>query len=95
MRDCVRSLVALGCGMFLAATAATTSTTAENDIDIVTLSSRPDAVSGGDVLVRIDVPPGVSGVNVLLNGETVTSAFRPVGNGSFMGLVTVVARSPG
>src|SRR5262249_26219858 len=56
--------------------------------DIVTLSSRPDTVSGGDVLVRIDVPPGVSGVNVLLNGQTVTSVFRPVGNGSFMALVT-------
>jgi hypothetical protein len=84
-----RSLVALIGGVFLAATAATTSTTAENDIDIVTLSSRPDTVSGGDVLVRVDFPPGTSTVNVLLNGQAVTGAFRPVGNGaSIMGLVT-------
>jgi Tannase-like family of unknown function (DUF6351) len=90
MRDCVsRSLIALACGVFLAATAATTSTTAENDIDIVTLSSRPDTVSGGDVLVRVDFPPGTSTVNVLLNGQAVTEAFRAVGNGgSIMGLVT-------
>jgi hypothetical protein len=90
MRDCVfRSLVALVCGVFLAATTATISTTAENDIDIVTLSSRPDAVSGGDVLVRVDFPPGTSTINVLLNGQAVTGAFRPVGNvGSIMGLVT-------
>ena len=75
--------------MFLAATAATTSARADNDIHITTLSSRPDTVSGGDVLVRVDFPPGISTVNVLLNGQAVTGAFRPVGNrGSIMGLVT-------
>jgi len=29
-----------------------------NDLDIITVSTRPDTVSGGDVLVRINAPPG-------------------------------------
>src|SRR5260370_39463115 len=82
MRDCLfRSLVVLLGGAFLAATAATTSARADNDIHIITLSSRPDTVSGGNVLVRVDFPPGSSTVNVLLNGQAVTGAFRPVGRG--------------
>jgi Tannase-like family of unknown function (DUF6351) len=90
MRDCVfRSLIALFCGAVLAATAAATSARADNDIHITTLSSRPDTVSGGNVLVRVDFPPGMSTVNVLLNGQAVTAAFRPVGGrGSIMGLVS-------
>ena len=32
-----------------------------DDLDIVTVSTRPDTVSGGDVLARINVPPGVGG----------------------------------
>jgi hypothetical protein len=50
-----------------------------DDLDIITVSTRPDTVSDGDVLVRINVPPGVA-VNdlvILLNGQAVTSAFRP------------------
>ena len=55
---------------------------------IVTLSARNDMVSGGDVLVRIEVAPGVplAGVTVALSGMDVTSAFRPVG-GALLGLV--------
>src|SRR5690349_6108254 len=65
----------------------------DGDFDIVTLSSRPDTVSGGDVLVRVDFPAGLrtSDVSVLLNGHSVTSAFRPVGGHSLMGLVTGLA----
>jgi hypothetical protein len=46
-------------------------------LNIVTLSGRPDMVSGGDVLVRIDIPQGVSAraVVVELNGTDVTPAF--------------------
>jgi hypothetical protein len=57
---------------------------------IVTLSSRPDTVSGGNVLVRIDLPPNVSAGNVLvlLNSQNVTSAFRPAaGHNSLLGLL--------
>jgi hypothetical protein len=48
---------------------------------ITTLSARSDMVSGGDVLVRIDVAAGVDAgsVRVERNGTDVTSAFRPVG----------------
>ena len=28
-----------------------------DDLDIITVSTRPDTVSGGDVLVRINAPP--------------------------------------
>jgi len=61
-----------------------------SDLRIVTVSTRPDTVSGGDVLVRIEVPREVSfnAVTVLLNGQDVTSAFQPdpSGNG-LLGLV--------
>ena len=53
MRECLfRNLVVFLGGAFLAATAAT-SARADDGFDIVTLSSRPDTVSGGDVLVKI------------------------------------------
>jgi Tannase-like family of unknown function (DUF6351) len=60
------------------------------DLDIITVSTRPDTVSGGDVLVRINVPPGVA-INdlvIVLNGQAVTSAFQPEAGGhSLLGLV--------
>src|SRR4051812_20185564 len=33
---------------------------ASSDIEITTLSTRADMVTGGDVLVRIEVPPGLA-----------------------------------
>ena len=50
------------------------------DFDIVPLSSPPYAVSGGTVLVRVDLPPNVpsNDLVITLNGQAVTSAFRPV-----------------
>ena len=47
--------------------------------EISILSSSPDMVSGGDALVRVDVPKIVplSLVRVKLNGEDVTAAFTP------------------
>ena len=85
-----RNLIMLLTGALLAGPAATMAAAGNgNGIEIVTLSSRPDTVSGGDVLVRIDLPRGAAAVNVQLNGRAVTGAFRPVGDGgSFMGLVT-------
>jgi len=51
---------------------------------IVALSNRPDKVSGGNLLVRVEAP---SGEAVLLrNGEDVTAALRPEGD-TLMGLV--------
>ena len=48
-------------------------------IAITTLSSDPERISGGDVLVRIVIPPHTSNesVSMLLNGASVTTQFRP------------------
>lgn len=45
---------------------------------IATLSSRPDKVSGGDALVRIDVPNNapLTGITVRRNGQDISSSFR-------------------
>jgi len=59
-------------------------------INITTLSSRPDIVSGGTALVRVGAPSGVplTALTVLLNSENVTSAFQPEASGnSLLGLV--------
>jgi Tannase-like family of unknown function (DUF6351) len=59
------------------------------DFTITTLSARNDVVSGGDVLVRVDVNQSIAlgNVRVELNGSDVTSSFRGDGHG-LMGLVT-------
>jgi len=61
-----------------------------DDLDIITVSTRPDTVSGGNVLVRINASRNVA-INdliILLNGQNVTSAFRPeAGLHSLLGLV--------
>ena len=57
---------------------------------IVTLSTRPDTVSGGDVLVRIDVHRDIplNTVRVMVNGHDVTGVFQPeTGRRSLLGLV--------
>jgi hypothetical protein len=54
---------------------------------ITTLSSRPDRVSGGDVLVRIDQDDDAS-TPVTLNGADVTRAFRSGPGHSRTGLVS-------
>jgi hypothetical protein len=64
------------------------------DLDIVAISSPPYAVSGGAVLVRINLPRNVPSADVVitLNGQAVTSAFRPeAGSNSLLGLVTGLA----
>jgi hypothetical protein len=56
---------------------------AREEFVLSVLSSRPDQVSGGDALVRVDVPRTVplQQVTVLRNGEDVTAAFRPAADG--------------
>lgn len=87
-----RMLRVLGCvlvvgvlsGLLLAARADT-----NQGINITTLSSRPDIVSGGTTLVRVRVPSGVplTALTVLLNSQNVTSAFQPEASGnSLLGL---------
>ncbi len=53
------------------------------------LSSRPDLVSGGDALVRVDLPAGTAAtdVKVTVNGADVTSSLRAE-RGGLIGVVT-------
>ena len=46
---------------------------------VTVLSGRADMVTGGDALLRVDIPPAVdpSGVRVTVNGADATAAFRP------------------
>jgi len=64
--------------------------TAGAQLRIISLSGRPDMVSGGDVLVRIKVPYGVpiDTVSVRVEGRDATERFRPRDDGSLEGLVT-------
>ena len=59
-------------------------------LQIRTLSTHADRVSGGDVLVEISLPrsPQKGDVIVSLNGRIVTSAFRETAPGTLLGLVT-------
>lgn len=60
-------------------------------LDVKVLSSRPDMVSGGNALVRVDTPTGAVErlIEIKANGRDVTSAFRrdPAGGG-LLGVVT-------
>ena len=86
----LRCLLALMIAGLLTAGSVAATAKSPDDLDIITVSTRPDTVSGGDVLVRINVPPGVA-INdlvIVLNGQAVTSAFQPEAGGhSLLGLV--------
>lgn len=61
-----------------------------DDLDITTVSTRPDTVSGGDVLVRVSAQrdTDIDTVMVFLNGLAVTGAFHAEAGGhSILGLV--------
>jgi hypothetical protein len=86
----LRRLVGILIGGLLTAGSVAAIAKSSDDLDIITVSTRPDTVSGGNVLVRINVPRSVAinGLVILLNGQAVTSAFRPEASGhSLLGLV--------
>lgn len=63
---------------------------AASDLRIASLSTRAHLVTGGDVLLRVEVGADLdaSQVEVLANGDDVTEAFRSVSHGtSLVGLV--------
>ena len=66
------------------------------DLSIRVLSNRADLVSGGDALVAIDLPEGVSpnDVVVTVGAVDVTDQFAVRENGRFEGLVTGLALGP-
>src|SRR5262245_60785206 len=59
-------------------------------LEIKTLSSRPDLVSGGDALVEVKAPAGarLNDLTLTLNGKDVTSRLRlDAASGGFRGLI--------
>jgi hypothetical protein len=61
---------------------------------IVTVSNpRPELVSGGQVLLRVEVSPGIDpeDVQVTADGRDVTASFQVQPDGSLLGLVTGLA----
>jgi hypothetical protein len=57
---------------------------------LVTVSNpRPELVSGGQVLVRVEVPKHINAAHVQItsDGQDVTSSFRAQSDGSLLGLV--------
>ena len=94
LRALSAGVVTLG---LIAATPAHAGPPAEKDLVITTLSSAPNRASGGDVLVRIEVPRTVSqsDVQVALNGTDVTGVFLPDGTSdALIGLVTALTAAP-
>jgi hypothetical protein len=64
---------------------------AAEGLQLRVLSSRPDMVSGGDALVRVDVPAGVAlaDVKLTVNGSNATAQLKPdTSRASLSGLVT-------
>jgi hypothetical protein len=63
---------------------------ADNHLVIRTLSTDAASVSGGDVLVRIEIPSNASpsDVAVALNGSDVTATFLPASGNALVGLVS-------
>ncbi|MGP3929351.1 DUF6351 family protein [Nonomuraea sp. KM88] len=95
MRSFARRLSSLSAAGVVAVTLASgpvAATTSEggDGLRFTVLSSRPQVVSAGNALVRLDVPGGsVQKVRVTRDGTDVTSSFRPVDGGRALeGLVT-------
>src|SRR2546430_13159863 len=63
---------------------------------IKVLSGRADLASGGDALVAIELPPGVSEsrVRVTVGGRNVTGRFAKRANGRYEGLLTGLPHGP-
>ncbi|HWT86329.1 MAG TPA: DUF6351 family protein, partial [Myxococcales bacterium] len=81
----------LAAGLLLLGTATLAESRSAGDLSIATVSTRADLVSGGDVLVRIDVPRSValSDLEVRVNGAIVSGAFLPDSSGdALVGLVS-------
>jgi hypothetical protein len=91
-----RRALAVGVSAMLAASFAAFSTVAigdppASDVGIITLSTRPDLVSGGNVLVQVTLKHENRNhpVAITLNGHDVSGAFRPGGApDTLIGLVT-------
>ena len=90
--DCARFVVVASCVILLVLghVACAPAEMAGAAVRITVLSSRPDMVSGGDVLVRLESPQGRSDdtIRVLVSDHDVTDRFRVVETGVMEGLIT-------
>jgi hypothetical protein len=101
MPDLRRAFVAVvAFTLFLTACSATSSDEADIGgsaparLQIVALSTRPELVSGGDVLVSIEAADGViDGIDVRVGDRDVTSAFAEE-DGALVGLVSGLPEGP-
>ncbi|WP_418320470.1 DUF6351 family protein [Piscinibacter sakaiensis] len=77
----------------LALTACSSSDDPQDPVQIRTLSTRADLVSGGDALVEIVAPAGTdaSGLNVMVGSRDITTAFAKRADGRITGLVSGLA----
>ena len=59
-------------------------------LELLTISSRPEMVTGNDVLIEAHIPLKDAGKHpaITLNGKDVTSAFHPTDSGVLRGLVS-------
>jgi len=90
----VISAIALVLGATAAEAAAPGNGPALGRLALVTVSNpRPELVSGGEVLVRVDVPRHIdpADVQITSDGQDVTSSFQVQSDGSLLGLVTGLA----
>ena len=86
-----RTAIVVGVVFVLALAAWPSAQSPDGGFEIVTVSARPDFVSGGDVLVRVRVPGTVplDEPRVMLNGADVTGVFhQDNADHSLTGLVT-------
>src|SRR4051812_18841746 len=88
-RDQRRLMAMLAFGGAILATQAWAQTT---NLTVEILSSRPELVSGGDALVRID--GGVGAPKVMLGTTDVSGVFKLDRNGGWTGLVTGLKDGP-
>src|ERR1700722_9225379 len=87
------NFTAAGALIVLVATCAMRPSDAGQLFNVRTVSSRADAVSGGDVLVQLSAPNG-SEWTARLNGRDVTRAFHPA-EGSGDQLAVLIGLQPG
>ncbi|MBI4888507.1 MAG: hypothetical protein HY824_15535 [Acidobacteria bacterium] len=88
------ALITLAAAVMIAPSAAYAQ---QRALKLAAVSSRPEFVTGGDVLVRVEVPPGTpaGGVRLSVNGADVTARLRAdAGCRSLTGLVAGLAVGP-
>jgi hypothetical protein len=82
--------VAVGACTSLALYALSADADVSGRLAIEAVSTHKNYVSGGDVLVRVKLPSGVStgDATISVQGRDVTASFRDMGDGTMLGLVT-------